>query len=181
MLICAAGVRANVGFLRKSGLALDKQGLVFDHRGQTSDPSVYGAGDVGGKNPVWPMAVKQGIVAGINMAGGSMKMDDFFISKATMNFLNIFTLSLGIHTAPDESYVTATARGVNHYKKVIHKDGKIYGAIIQGDISYAGILAQLIQARIDVSRISKPLYQIDYSDFFNQTENLEFVFNEEVP
>jgi NAD(P)H-nitrite reductase large subunit len=181
MLICATGVRANVGFLQRSGLALDKQGLVFDHRGQTTDPSVYGAGDVGGRNPVWPMAVKQGIVAGINMAGGSAKMDDFFISKATMNFLNILTLSLGMHTAPDESYVTVTDRGGNCYKKVLHKDGKIYGAIIQGDISYAGILTQLIQARIDVSRISKPLYQIDYSDFFNQTEDLEFVFNEESP
>lgn len=178
MLICATGVRSNVRFLQESGLVLDERGLAFDHRGRTSDPSVYGAGDVGGKNPVWPKAVKEGIVAGINMTGGNVQMDDFFVSKATMNFLGILTLSLGMHTAPpDEAYVTVTAREGKNYKKVIHKEGKIYGALIQGDLSYAGILTQLIKARIDISRISKPLYRIDYSDFFNQTEALEFAFD----
>ena len=181
MLICATGVRANVQFLQQSGIELDKRGLVFDTRGQTSDPDVYGAGDVSGKTPVWPMAVKEGIVAGTNMAGGNAEMDDFFVSKATMNFLGIPSLSLGMHTAADESFVTVTARDGNNYKKVIHRDGKIHGAIIQGDLSYAGVLTRLIRARIDVSRITKPLYSIDYSDFFNQTDDLEFTYDEMPP
>jgi NAD(P)H-nitrite reductase large subunit len=179
MLVCATGVRSNVQFLQDCGIALDKRGLVFDTRGQTSDPAVYGAGDVSGKTPVWPMAVKEGIVAGINMAGGDAGMDDFFVSKATMNFLGIPSLSLGMHTAADESFVTVTAREGNNYKKVIHRDGKIYGAVIQGDISYAGVLTRLIRARIDISRITKPLYAVDYSDFFNQTGDLEFTFDEQ--
>jgi hypothetical protein len=59
---------------------------------------------------------------------------------------------------------------------VIHRDGKIYGALIQGNLSYSGVLTQLIRAGINVSRIAKPLYRIDYSDFFNQSDDLEFVF-----
>lgn len=52
----------------------------------------------------------------------------------------------------------------------------IYGAIIQGDLSYAGVLTQLIKENINVSKVKKPLFDIDYSDFFNIKENLEFVY-----
>lgn len=62
------------------------------------------------------------------------------------------------------------------YKKIIYKDGCIYGAIIQGDLSYAGVLTQLIKENINVSKVKKPLFDIDYSDFFNIKENLEFVY-----
>ena len=55
-----------------------------------------------------------------------------------------------------------------NYKKIIHKDGEIHGAILQGDLSHAGILTQLIKNRIDVSRVRKPLLKIDYSDFFGE-------------
>ena len=58
----------------------------------------------------------------------------------------------------------------------IYKDGCIYGAIIQGDLSYAGVLSQLIKENINVSKVKKPLFDIDYSDFFNIKENLEFVY-----
>jgi NAD(P)H-nitrite reductase large subunit len=174
-------VRANTAFLGGSGIALDPKGLVFNTRGQTNDPDVFGAGDVSGKSPIWPVAVKQGLVAGTNMSGGDMELTDFFASKTTMNFWGVKTLSLGIHTSPDESYTTEIEggdAGYKGYKKIIHKDGKIYGAIIQGDLSYSGILTQLISACIDVSRVRKPLFQIDYSDFFNMKDNFEFSYME---
>ncbi|MCL2616679.1 MAG: NAD(P)/FAD-dependent oxidoreductase, partial [Defluviitaleaceae bacterium] len=44
-------------------------------------------------------------------------------------------------------------------------------AIVQGDLSYAGILTQLIREQIDVTRVRKPLFRVDYSDFFG-----EFIF-----
>jgi NAD(P)H-nitrite reductase large subunit len=175
MLVCCAGIRANVKFLEGSGIPLDVKGLVFNGKGETGVPGVYGAGDVSGKSPIWPLAVKQGIVAGANMAGGEERLDSFFASKSAMSFWGIKSLSIGIHTAPDSSYVTETEKD-GGYKKIIHKDGKIYGAVIQGDLSYAGVLTRLIAEKIDVSRVKKPLFKIDYSDFFSLKENFEFTY-----
>lgn len=177
LLVVAAGVRANVGFLEGSGIEKDKFGLIIDASGKTNCEDIYGAGDVTGRNPIWPTAVKEGIIAASNMAGVKSEMTDFFASKSTMNFLGIPTMSLGINEPADETYTVEIESDDNgNYKKVIHKDGRIYGAILQGDLSYAGILTQLIRAKIDVSKVKKPIFKIDYSDFFNIKENFEFTY-----
>ncbi|MGN0144751.1 MAG: NAD(P)/FAD-dependent oxidoreductase [Clostridium sp.] len=179
LLICCAGVRANVEFLQDSGIECDKFGLVIDAFGKTNVDGVFGAGDVSGRNPIWPVAVKEGIIAANNMCGKEAEMTDFFASKSTMNFLGIPTMSLGMNTPEDDTYEVEIQSDDNgNYKKVIHKDGKIYGAILQGDLSYSGVLTQLIRRKIDVSRISKPLFNIDYSDFFNEKANFEFYYED---
>ncbi|AKA69876.1 NAD(P)/FAD-dependent oxidoreductase [Clostridium scatologenes] len=177
LLVVAAGVRANVGFLEGSGIETDKFGLIIDAFGKTNCEDIYGAGDVTGRNPIWPTAVKEGIIAASNMVGVKSEMTDFFASKSTMNFLGIPTMSLGINEPTDETYTVEIESDDNgNYKKVIYKDGRIYGAILQGDLSYAGILTQLIRAKIDVSKVKKPIFKIDYSDFFNIKENFEFTY-----
>ena len=177
LLICCAGVRANVEFLQDSGIECDKFGLLIDAAGKTNVEGVFGAGDVSGRNPIWPVAVKEGIIAASNMCGIEAEMDDFFASKSTMNFLGIPTMSLGINTPQDDTYEVEIESDDNgNYKKIIHKEGKIYGAIIQGDLSYAGVLTQLIRRKIDVSKLSKPLFKIDYADFFNEDDKFEFYY-----
>ncbi len=93
-----------------------------------------------------------------------------------MNFLGLTTMSLGVVNIPDDSYTEEIDISGENYKKIIHKDGKIYGAIIQGDLSYAGVLTQLIKEKIHVSKVKKPLFEIDYADFFNIKENLEYTY-----
>jgi len=176
LVIVATGVRSNIGFLKDSKVETNKFGLIFDAKGQTNVENVYGAGDVSGENPIWPTAVKEGIIAASNMAGKELIMTDFFGSKNTMNYLGLATISLGEVILPDETYIEEIEKDENNYKKIIHKDGKIYGAIIQGDLAYGGILTQLIRARIDVSRVKKTIFNIDYSDFFNIKENLEYTY-----
>ena len=177
MLIVTAGVRANIDFLKNSDILLDKFGLVIDEYGRTSVDNIFGAGDVTGKNPIWPVAVKEGIVAANNMMGIKRKLTDFFASKSTMNFLGIPTMSLGNNEPSDESYkVEIEIDKKGNYKKIIHKDGKIYGAILQGDLSYAGILTQIIANKIDISKVKKSIFKIDYSDFFNIKDNFEFTY-----
>ena len=184
MLVVTAGVRPNIDFLKGSDVECDRFGLVIDRYGQTSVPDIYGAGDVTGRSPIWPAAVKQGMVAAVNMAmghganGRRATMDDFFASKSTMNFLGIPTMSLGIPERPDDSYEVVMEDKDGIYRKVIHKNGKIYGAILQGDLSYGGVLTQLIAGKIDVSKVKKPLFEIDYSDFFHTKENFEFYYEE---
>ncbi|WP_077609565.1 NAD(P)/FAD-dependent oxidoreductase [Clostridium sp. Marseille-P2415] len=180
LLVVTAGIRANVGFLLDSGVETDQRGLLIDEAGKTNIEGIYGAGDVTGRNPIWPVAVKEGLIAGSNMAGGNMLMTDFFASKSTMNFLGIPTLSLGMNTKPDETYqemIQETDHG--EYKKIIYKDGHIYGAILQGELSYAGVLTQIIRRNIDVSKIKKSVFKIDYSDFFHIKDNYEFMYEGE--
>ncbi|MCL1929117.1 MAG: FAD-dependent oxidoreductase [Treponema sp.] len=169
MIIVTAGLKSNTEFLKNSGLKLDEKGLVYDKYGKTSNENVYAAGDISGKTAIWSAAVKEGIIAANNMSGTKNEMTDFFASKSTMNFAGIPTMSLGLAEKPDDSYteVVFTDKKGN-YKKIIHKNGEIKGAILQGDLSYAGILTQLIREKIDVSRVKKPLFSIDYSDFFGE-------------
>ncbi|WP_297713989.1 FAD-dependent oxidoreductase [Clostridium sp.] len=176
LIIACTGVRSNIGFLKDSGIECDKFGLIINTKGETNIKDVYGAGDITGRNPIWPTAVKEGIIAANNMIGKEIYMNDFFGSKNTMNFCGVATMSLGMVNKPDDSYKEETQIKGKDYKKIIHKDGIIYGAIVQGDLSYVGVLTQLIKENIDIRKVKKPLFDIDYSDFFNEKENLEFVY-----
>lgn len=177
LIVVATGVRSNIGFLEGSNINCDRYGLIINERGLTSVKNVYGAGDVTGRNPIWPTAVKEGIIAADNALGKEVEMTDFFASKNTMNFLGIPTMSLGKVEPEDETYTVSIRNDNKGYKKIIHKDGKIYGAIIQGDLSYSGVLTQLIKENIDISRVKKDIFDIDYADFFNLENNLEFSYN----
>ena len=177
-VVVTAGVRANVEFLQDSGIELSRFGLVYDARGRTNDPDVYGAGDVSGTSPIWPAAVKQGIIAASNMAGVERKQTDFFASKSTMNFLGIPSMSLGDVNSGDPELSVEIREDKKSYKKIVHKHGKIVGAILQGDLAYGGILQQLIAHKIDVSKVKKPVFDIDYSDFFHMSDNFEFFYDE---
>ena len=169
LIIACTGVRSNVGFLEGSGIECDKFGLIFNPKGETNVKDVYGAGDISGRNPIWPTAAN-------NMCNKDIYMEDFFGSKNTMNFCGVATMSLGTVIKPDDTYEEAVEIKGKDYKKIIHKNGTIYGAIVQGDLSYVGVLTQLIKDKINIDRVKKPIFQIDYSDFFNEKENLEFVY-----
>ena len=176
LIIACTGVRSNVGFLEGSGIECDKFGLIFNPKGETNVKDVYGAGDISGRNPIWPTAVKEGLIAANNMCNKDIYMEDFFGSENTMNFCGVATMSLGTVIKPDDTYEEAVEIKGKDYKKIIHKNGTIYGAIVQGDLSYVGVLTQLIKDKINIDRVKKPIFQIDYSDFFNEKENLEFVY-----
>lgn len=118
LLIVATGVRSNVNFIEGSGIENDKFGLLFNEYGETNESNVYGAGDVSGRNPIWPAAVKEGIIAASNMTGTKRKLTDFFASKSTMNFLGIATLSLGTPDPKDDTYQVAIQEDEKgNYKK----------------------------------------------------------------
>jgi NAD(P)H-nitrite reductase large subunit len=176
-MVLTAGVRSNVEFLEGSGIELSRFGLVYDASGKTSDDNIYGAGDVSGTSPIWPVAVKEGMIAASNMAGVPRKMTDFFASKSTMNFLGIASMSLGdVNLTEEDGYQIETRKTEDTYKKIVHKDGKIVGALLQGDLAYGGVLQQLIARNIDITKVKKPIFDVDYSDFFHMSENFEFAY-----
>ncbi len=176
LLVVTVGVKSNVEFLEGSDVELDKFGVVIDKYGKTSVEDIYAAGDVTGKGPIWPVAVKEGIVAGSNMTGVKATMDDFFYSKSTMNFFGLNTMAIGDINNIDESFTEEILEDENGYKKIIHKDGIIVGAILQGDLSYGGILTRLVSKKININKVRKPVFKIDYSDFFHIDENSEYYY-----
>ncbi|MGL4987014.1 MAG: NAD(P)/FAD-dependent oxidoreductase [Treponemataceae bacterium] len=179
LIIVCAGIKANIDFLANTEIQVDKLGLLFNEKGETNVKDVYGAGDVSGRGTIWSVAVKEGIVASSNMCGVDAVMDDFFFAKTTMNFFDIPSLSLGMqnnYEKMDGIIIETHKDKKGRYKKIAHKDGKIYGAIIQGDLAYTGILTQLIRLGIDISKIKKSIFNIDYSDFFNTNSHFEFEY-----
>ena len=92
---------------------------------------------------------------------------DFFESKSTINYLQIPTFSLGNVNIKGHKYTVETEETKDGYKKIIHQNGKIEGALIQGELSYCTVLQQLISLRVDISKIDKSVFDITYSDFFH--------------
>jgi NAD(P)H-nitrite reductase large subunit len=175
MIVVAAGVRPNIDFMKDDTVKLDR-GIVINNRCETNIKDIYAAGDVTGKSPIWPLAVKQGIVAAYNMVGIEKELEDSFSLRNSMNFLGLQTVSLGLIEAPDESYDISIEEYYNSYKKIIRRDGIIFGAIVQGDISYSGALAYLIKNKVNISHIDKEIFDIGYSDFFAQKGNGEYEY-----
>ncbi|MFV0440550.1 MAG: NAD(P)/FAD-dependent oxidoreductase [Lachnospirales bacterium] len=181
LLIVTVGVKSNCEFLENSEVIIDECGVVVDSFGRTNVADVYAAGDVTGRGPIWSVATKEGIVAANNMCFKEAQITDFFYVKSTMNFLGINTMAIGSNEAPDESHKIELYDDGSVYKKVIHKDGYITGAILQNDIAYGGVITKLVANKINASQVEKPLFKIDFSDFFNIDErNSELYYTEDI-
>ena len=177
-IVVAMGISPNTDYLKGSKIELNSMGGVITEKiEKTNIDDIYAAGDITATTAIWSAAVKQAIIAANNMTGNNIDIDTLFNFKSTMNFFNIPSMSIGNVIAPNDSYsVEIFDDKKGNYRKIVHKNGKIYGALLQGDLRYAGILTQLIQENIDVTKVKKPLFNIDYSDFFNIDENFTFAF-----
>ena len=65
------------------------------------------------------------------------------------------------------------------YEKIIIKDGRPKGAILQGDISRAGVLGALIREDYPVRVVLDKLFDLSYACFFHERENGEFTYQGE--
>ncbi|WP_148551460.1 NAD(P)/FAD-dependent oxidoreductase [Paraclostridium bifermentans] len=175
MAIVATGVIPNAEFINKEFISYDR-GIIIDENCKTTAKDIFAAGDVAGKNAIWPLAVKQGIVAAYNMAGREEKIDDSFVYRNTMNFLGIPTVALGI-VDMEEDCIVNVRKDETGYKKFIIKDNVIKGVIVQGDISYVGALTHLIKNNIEIPDLEKRIFEIGYADFFSVKGNGEFCYN----
>lgn len=176
MAIVATGVVPNASFIDTDVINYDR-GIVIDDKCRTNIENIFAAGDVVGKNAIWPLAVKQGIVAANNMVGISKSLDDDFIFRNTMNFLGIPTVSLGRVDLIDEKCTVKIRKDKDVYKKFIIRDDYIQGAIIQGDISYVGVLNKLIRDKVKIPDLQNRIFDIGYADFFSMKGNGEFCYN----
>ena len=153
LVVIAIGVRPNIEGV--DDLIARKQGILVNEYLQTSIPGIYAAGDIAqawdpliGESvtrAIWPNAIREGKIAGENMAGAREK----HMGIPSMNSVELFGLplvSLG-HTVQAEG----TGSGSDYrehilsypvsgsYRKLVFSGEKLIGVLFAGDIQQAGI------------------------------------------
>jgi NAD(P)H-nitrite reductase large subunit len=134
----------------------------------TNLPEIYAAGDVTETfdisrdtnwiNAIWPCAVEQGRVAGLNMAGHKTLYEGSFRRNSIGNFIGVPAISMGVthadvctECAPGDQFQEIKRKTKDAYRKIILKNGRLIGAILVGQTLKAGILTTLLKKKIDVS------------------------------
>ena len=205
MVVLAVGVRPATELAKNAGIEIGSMGgIKADSHMKTSVSDVYAAGDVcetfdiaknsNFVNAIWPMAVEEGRVAGLNMAGRRAVFPGSVRMNSIGNFIGFPAMSMGA-THPDEcSYVEEDChfeeikhRTKNTYKKIILKNDCIVGAIFIGQTQKSGIITSLLRKQVNVSEfipalMSSNLNFLDtlpvlrrYGDIFTEPEFKEIM------
>lgn len=172
-VIVAIGVRPAAGFLKGSGVEVNR-GVVVGDNMETSVAGVFSAGDVaeardffsGNKSPmpIWPDAYIQGDVAGISMAGGEKAYE----GGLAMNSIELFkvpTISMGI-TNPEAGnrFEVLTYQDLEkyEYRKIVLENGLLVGVVMVGNVDRAGIFAGIIRGKLPVAPFKEHLLTPDF-------------------
>lgn len=174
MVIMGKGVAANFALLKEQ--VETKEGVLVDKHLLSNLPDIYAAGDVAQTydileekkiiNAIWPAAVRQGKVAGMNMAGKESDYEGSY-GMNSVDFFGLSVISFGMVKPPkDDRFEELVGAEFNHniYRKVVLKDKRIVGAILVNDIERHGILLHLAVQKIDVSDI-KDLLVDEFFDY----------------
>ena len=172
LIIVAAGVRSAVAGMEGEGIVIDR-GIQVDGYLQTGAEGVYAAGDVTGLSGIWPNAQKQGETAALNMCGSHVEYTDRYAIKNTINFFGLVSMCVGV-ILPQEGDVVIAREDSRNYKRVVLRDGKVVGVLLQGDISHGGIWQYLIKNQISISGIQKDIFDLNFGDFYGIKDNGEY-------
>ncbi len=175
LVIVAAGVRSAVAGMDGEGIVIDR-GIQVDDYLETGAKDVYAAGDVAGLSGIWPNAQKQGETAALNMCGEKVAYTDRYAIKNTINFFGLVSMCIGV-IVPEETDTVVVREDSKEYKRVIIRDGKVVGVLLQGDISHGGIWQYLIKNQISVENIQKDILDLNFGDFYGIKENGEYQWN----
>lgn len=157
LVIVAAGVAPNVGFLASTGVSVAK-GVLVDDRLETSVPGVFAAGDVAEAPDLFtgahlvaaiqPNAADQARVAALNMAGREARL------KGVLAINVLATLGL-ISSSFGQWWGAPGGEGVEHvdearfrYLSLQFEGDVLIGATSIGLTEHVGALRGLIQGRV---------------------------------
>jgi len=171
VFVVAVGVRPNVGWLDGSGIEIDR-GILVDEHLQTNVEGIYAAGDcaqglerISGSRmvlPTIPVASKQGLIAGYNMAGLERKYDGEIPLNA-MQFGRLQVISYGyVRDAEEVEAIRYFDEQRKVYRKVVLRNGRVVGALLVRAIDRAGLYRQLINRAVDVSGMKERLVSLDF-------------------
>jgi len=154
LVISAAGVRPNIGFLAGSGIEVGR-GIRVDRRMRTTVSDIYAAGDVteapgfhSGQpvlNAIQPNAADQGRVAAINMAGGDAELQGS-LAVNVLDTLGLISTSFG-HWQGIGDGIELVDEANFRYLSLQFQDDVLIGATSIGWTDHVGVLRGLIQTR----------------------------------
>ncbi|MBI9090527.1 MAG: NAD(P)/FAD-dependent oxidoreductase [Desulfobacterium sp.] len=146
-VVFAAGVRPDLGLVQGADIETDRA-IVVDERMETNVSGVFAAGDVaqydGVNFCIWPEAVAQGRVAGINMAGG----EAIFKNIAPSNRLKVAGIAVASagEIDADNKFLSDTSIQGDVYRKVVTNEaGETIGCIMIGDLSDFNTIVKTIK------------------------------------
>ncbi len=159
LVIVAAGVAPNVGFLENTGVQVAK-GVLVDSRMQTSVAGIYAAGDVAEAPDlltgahlvaaIQPNAADQARVAALNMAGRDAQLPGV-LAINVLDTLGLVSTSFGQwwgETAQNGGSGVEFVDDAKHrYISLQFKDDVLIGATSIGHTEHVGVLRGLIQTR----------------------------------
>ncbi len=159
LFVIAIGVRPNVGWLRDSGITIDR-GIIVDEYMRTNLKNVYAAGDcaqglevISGSRMVLatiPIATEHGTIAGFNMAGRKVRYKGG-IPMNSLQFGEVQLISYGYVKEKDNQQVMSIYDEKKQiYKKLVLENDKITGALFLRAIDRAGLFRFLIEEKINV-------------------------------
>jgi nitrite reductase (NADH) large subunit len=161
LIVAATGVRPNVDWLRGNELKLDWGVEVDDHL-RTNLPDVFAAGDLAETldrltgerrvSAIFPNAVAQGTVVGLNLAGFDVRYDGADRMNS-LKHLGVPVVAAGLKTGDERLH----GRVNGGFRTVYLKDNRLVGFQIVGDLSPAGVLRSLMNRGENVSAIKRHL------------------------
>ncbi len=173
ILVIGKGVSPNVDLIKDTQLNLDK-GILVDEYMKTNVPNIFAAGDVAqtfdlayrnrAVNALWPNAIEQGRVAGLNMAGEIIKYDGSMVMNS-VEFFDLPVISMGITRpkGPDFEELALFNEKENIYKKFVLAGNRLVGMIAVGDVRNCGVFLRLIKEGTDISSIKGELISETFS------------------
>ncbi len=168
-VILSVGVRPAIELAKTAEIEIGSLGGIrVNEEMRTSVRDIYSAGDVTETyditrdsnwiNAIWPCAIEQGRVAGLNMAGKKTLYEGSFRRNSIGNFIGVPAISMGLTHSETcstceggESFQEIKRRTRDIYKKLIIKNGRLAGAILVGQTQKAGLYQTLLKKKVDVS------------------------------
>lgn len=172
LVIVAIGVSPNIELVKNTPIKTNK-GILVDEHMQTNIKDIYAAGDcceakdllmeINRPIAIWPVAIRQGKIAGFNIAGKKIEYRGGFAMNS-VELCSISTISVGESCPEGEDYQVLEhfEQKKSIYKKIVLRDRKITGAIFVGDIERAGIYTGLIKDKVDTSSFKEHLLKDDF-------------------
>ena len=154
MVVISAGVRPNLEMAKALNLDHDKGIKVDDHM-RTSAAGIFAAGDVaefkGIPYGIWPAAMEQGQLAGINMAGG----DEVYQGTTMANTLKVVGVDLASAGDIDAEgkFESRVVTDEKVYKKIVIDKDLIIGCIMLGETKGFNKITKMMAEKQDIAKI----------------------------
>jgi NAD(P)H-nitrite reductase large subunit len=168
LVIIAAGVKPNIGFLENSGINC-LQGVLTDARMQTNVAGIYAAGDcaeafdkVSGKtivSAIQPNAAEQARVAALNMVGQGAELKGV-TQINVLDTLGLISTSFGNwQGVPGGQHVELTDQAAGRHLSLQFKDDVLVGCNSVGWTDHVGVMRGLVEGQVKLGHWKDVLLQ----------------------